>query len=49
MFYLLLFEKKKERKKRKERNRGLFHRADTPYWLSHAGIFLAARCNQKLF
>jgi hypothetical protein len=49
MLYLL-FEKKKEEKKKKlqkekgEMAKGLFPRADKPYWLCHAGIFLASRC-----
>jgi hypothetical protein len=47
MLYLLLFEKKKERKKRgkKEAARGLFPRMDMPYWLCHPRISQAVRCN----
>jgi hypothetical protein len=38
-------EREKIKKEKEETARGLFPRADTPYWLYHAGIFPAVRYN----
>jgi hypothetical protein len=39
----------RERKGKEKWPGGFYPRENTPYWLCCMGIFLAVRCNQKLF